>query len=535
MTKRHQTTKVRDRYHSTYVALYIEYHVSVPWSASPSVTLSSPTHPASPDIEMTTPPKRIQLCLLELTCTGGYMASGQWKRPDDVSDKKDRLKYYMDLARLAERGKISAIFFADWYAGFDVYGGSLDACLRSGHQVAHMDPLPLVSAMATVTDTVAFAVTMSTSYANPYTLARQFSTLDHILEGRCAWNIVTSWSKGAAQALGHDDVIPHDERYAMADEYMDVVYKLWESSWAPDSVVWDKAADGVAFDPRKIQKIEHRGKYFRVSGRNQVHPSPQRTPVLFQAGASKTGSAFATKHAEAIFLNTASIAQAREVIAGARAQARQNGRDPASVKFFPCIVPYVGRTEAEGRAKYERARAHADPVAGLAQFSGYTGIDMAAYALDEEMDLSGSRQDLAIQSIFRGFAAAGERWTPRTLGLRMALGGLHPIPVGSAEQVADVFEAWVREADVDGFNVASVTNPGSWEDLVDLLVPELQRRGLFWEDYDVPGGTFRENLLGRKTLRDDHYGSRFKWGKQQEEAATPVVEGANGSTAVNGH
>lgn len=147
------------------------------------------------------------------------------RRPDDVSCTKDTLKYYTDLAKLADRGKISAIFFADWYAGFDVYGGSLDACLRSGHQVAHLDPLPIISAMAAATESVALAVTMSTSYANPYVLARQFSTLDHLTGGRCAWNIVTSWSKSAANALGYEDVVPHDERYEVADEYMDVVYK----------------------------------------------------------------------------------------------------------------------------------------------------------------------------------------------------------------------------------------------------------------------------------------------------------------------
>ncbi|KAK9419558.1 putative Luciferase-like domain-containing protein [Seiridium unicorne] len=465
---------------------------------------------------MTSPLKRIQLCFLETACTGGYMASGQWKRSDDVSTTKDTLKYYTNLAKLAERGKISAIFFADWYAGFDVYGGSLDACLKTGHQVAHLDPLPIVAAMAAVTDSVALAVTMSTSYANPYVLARQFSTLDHLTGGRCAWNIVTSWSKSSANALGFEDVIPHDERYLVADEYMDVVYKLWEGSWAPDSIVWDKE-NGVAFDPSKIKKIEHKGKYFNISGRNQVHPSPQRTPVLFQAGTSKPGTAFASKHAEAIFLNTASIPQAKEVVANLRAQAAANGRDPKSIKFFPCIVPIIGRTEEEAKAKHEKAVANADAVAGLAQFSGYTGIDFSGYPLDEPLDLTSSKQDMAIQSVFKSFAASGEAWTPRRLGMQMALGGLHPCPVGSVEQVADVFEAWVREADVDGFNVASVTNPTSWEDVVELLRPELVRRGLLWEDYDVPGGTFRENLLGQKTLRDDHYGATFKWKAEQTE------------------
>lgn len=255
--------------------------------------------------------------------------------------------------------------------------------------------------------------------------------------------------------------------------------------------------------------------------------------MLFQAGTSRSGTAFASKHAEAIFLNTSSLAQTKEVVSRLRAQAAAAGRDPASVKFFPCIVPIIGRTEAEAREKYDTARRYADPIAGLAQFSGYTGIDFSQYPLDEPLDLSDSKQDLAIQSVFKSFVAAaassgaeGEKaaWTPRSLGMRMALGGLHPCPVGSAEQVADVFEEWVREADVDGFNVASVTNPSSWEDVVDLLRPELVRRGLMWEDYDVPGGTFRENLLGQKTLRDDHYGSSFKW--QDDSDKSNGINGA---------
>jgi len=163
----------------------------------------------------------------------------------------------MDLAKLAERGKISAIFLADWYVGFDVYGGGLDTMLASGHQVAHLDPVPIISAMAAVTDSVSFAATVSTSYVNPYILARQFSTLDHLTDGRVGWNIVTSYTKGAAKAMGLEKPVEHDERYLVADEYMEVVYKLWESSWADDSVVWDH---DLAYDPSKIKKIEHKGK-----------------------------------------------------------------------------------------------------------------------------------------------------------------------------------------------------------------------------------------------------------------------------------
>lgn len=255
-----------------------------------------------------------------------------------------------------------------------------------------------------------------------------------------------------------------------------------------------------------------------MSGRNQVHPSPQRTPVLFQAGTSKTGSAFACKHAEAIFLNTFNVSQAAKTIAEMRAAAAANGRDPSSIKFFPCIMPIIGKTKEEAEAKYKRAVENADPVAGLAQFSGYTGIDLSSFLLDEPMDLTGMPQAMAIQAVFKALAASegetNQPWTPRRLGMRMALGGLHPCPIGTAEEVADVMQQWVEDADVDGFNVGSITNPSSWEDVVDLLVPVLQERGLMWTDYAVPGGTFRENLMGSKGLRDDHYGSKFKWERE---------------------
>jgi FMN-dependent oxidoreductase (nitrilotriacetate monooxygenase family) len=308
--------------------------------------------------------------------------------------------------------------------------------------------------------------------------------------------------------------------------------RLWESSWAPDSVVLDSKT-GVGFEPTKINKIEHKGKYFNMSGRNQVHPSPQRTPVLFQAGTSKSGVAFACKHAEAIFLNTFNVTQAAKTVSDMRAAAAANGRDPQSIKFFPCFMPIIGKTKEEAQAKYQKALRNADPVAGLAQFSGYTGIDLAPYPLDEPMDLSGMSQAMAIQAVFKALEASeqegNQAWTPRRLGMRMALGGLHPCPVGTAEEVADTIQQWVEEADVDGFNIGSVTNPSSWEDVVDLLVPVLQTRGLMWTDYAVPGGTFRENLIGSKELRDDHYGSTFKWGSEKAVEAAgiarkPVVE-----------
>jgi FMN-dependent oxidoreductase (nitrilotriacetate monooxygenase family) len=279
---------------------------------------------------------------------------------------QDRIQYWTNLAQLAERGKISFIFFADSYGGQEVFGGNSDSQLKAGNQIASLDPMVLIPAMAAVTKTVGFGVSGSTSYLNPYILARTLSSLDHLSDGRVAWNIVTSWAKSAALALGYDDVVPHDERYVQTDEYMDVCYKLWESGWADDSVVWDREKR-MAFDPSKVKKLHHKGKYFKMDARYQTHPSPQRTPVLFQAGTSKAGRAFASKHAEAVYIGGLFPSQTAGSVKQIREEAAARGRDPASLKFFVGISPIIGRTLEEAQAKYERARENSDPIGGLAQ------------------------------------------------------------------------------------------------------------------------------------------------------------------------
>ncbi|KEY66475.1 hypothetical protein S7711_04806 [Stachybotrys chartarum IBT 7711] len=453
--------------------------------------------------------KKVHLNLFETACRGNHESPGQWSRPGDNSYTKDSLDYYINIAKLAERAKITGIFFADTYAGHDVYGGSMDAILRAGTQVAQLDPLVIVSAMAAVTESVSFGVTGSTSYIPPFPLARTFSTLDHLTKGRIAWNVVTSWSQAAADAFGKD-LVPHDERYEIAEEYMDVIYRLWNGSWADDSVKWDKKTH-VAYEPSRIAKIEHSGKHIKMSARHQMHPSPQRTPVIFQAGTSKVGQAFAAKHAEAVYIGGLVPSQAAYQIKAARDLCRAAGRDPYTIKFFAAINPILGRTMEEAQAKYAEAMEHADIIGALAQFSGYTGIDMSKYPLDEELKLDTSNpKESAVQGFLGNFGDSqkeGDVWTPRKLGEKIAVGGFHPTPVGTPEM-------WIEEADVDGFNMAYISNPGSFEDIVELLVPELKKRGLMFDDYAVPGGTFRENLLrqpGQKTLRSDHYGSSFKF------------------------
>ncbi len=367
-----------------------------------------------------------------------------------------------------------------------------------------------------MTESVAFGVTGSTSYIEPFPLSRTFSSLDHLTKGRIAWNVVTSWNAAAAEAFGRE-LLPHDLRYEIAEEYMDLVYRLWNGSWADDAVKWD-TEKRIAYDPARIATIHHEGKHFKAKALHMMHPSPQRTPVIFQAGTSRAGQAFSAKHAEAVYIGGLVPSQAAGQIKTARALCRAAGRDPYTIKFFAAINPILGRTPEEAQAKFEEASRYVDVIGALAQFSGYTSIDISAYPLDEELVLDTSNpKDSAIQGFlgnFRDSQADGDVWTPRRLGQKIAVGGFHPTPVGTPAMVADVMQQWIDEADVDGFNIAYISNPGSFDDVVELLIPELRRRGMVWDDYAVPGGTFRENLLrepGQKTPRHDHYAATFKF------------------------
>ncbi|ROV98418.1 hypothetical protein VMCG_07107 [Cytospora schulzeri] len=437
--------------------------------------------------------------------TIGHLSPGQWKNPKDKSATKRDLEYWIELAKLLERGGINALFLADTYGGYDTY-----------------EAQP-ISAMAAVTKNLAFGITASTSFEPPFLLAKRFSTLDHFTRGRLGWNIVTGWKKAAFKAIGMDNPIDHDERYRQADEYLRVLYKLWEGSWSPDAIIEDAANDAYA-DPDKIRTIHHHGQYYDLDTRHIVDPSPQRTPFLFQAGTSPAGSSFAATHAEAIFVTSHSPAVLRPKVQRIRELAARQGRDPSSVKFFATLTPIVGRTDEEARGRHEELKGYASVVGGLVLFSGWTGIDISRIPLDQEITAADSLEAHRVRSILENFTTASEevpRWTPRVVAERACIGGLGPVAVGAPGTVADEMERWVREAGVDGFNIGYVTTPGTFEEVVDLLVPELRRRGL----YPGPPGeeeerlTAREKIYGRgqKGLRDDHAGSRYKYDVYQEE------------------
>ncbi|KAB5566336.1 luciferase-like domain-containing protein, partial [Coniochaeta sp. 2T2.1] len=452
--------------------------------------------------------------------TIGHLSPGQWKNPADKSTKKRDLEYWIELAKLLERGGINALFLADTFGGYDTYQGKLDECIRRAAQWPVTDPNIPISAMAAVTKNLAFGITASTTFESPFVLAKRFSTLDHFTKGRIGWNIVTSWKKAAYKAIGLDNPIEHDERYRQADEYLRVLYKLWEGSWADDAIQPDPKHDSY-FDPDKIRTIHHKGKYFSLDTKHIVDPSPQRTPFLFQAGTSAAGSDFASTHAEAIFVSSHSPKVLRPKVDNIRKLAAEKGRDPRSLKFFATFTPIIGKTDEEAQAKYEELKKHASVIGGLVLFSGWTGIDISTIPLDDEITAANSTEAHKVTSILDAFTTTSKeipKWTPRVVAERASIGGLGPVSIGSPATVADELEHWIKEADIDGFNISYVTTPGTFEDVVDLLVPELRRRGLYPESSE-DGLTAREKIYGKgqKGLRSDHFGSKYKYDVYVEE------------------
>jgi FMN-dependent oxidoreductase (nitrilotriacetate monooxygenase family) len=417
---------------------------------------------------------RILLNAFDMACVG-HQSPGLWRHPEDQGHRYRDLRYWTGLAQLLESGGFDALFLADVLGLYDVYGGSRDAAVRTAAQVPVNDPLLAVSAMAAVTSRLGFGVTVSLAYEHPYALARRFTTLDHLTDGRVAWNVVTSYLDSAARNFGLSTQMPHDERYELAEEYLEVCYKLWEGSWESDAVVRD-AERGVFTDPAKVHDIEHKGRYFTVPGPFLCEPSPQRTPVLFQAGSSRRGVRFAGTHAEAVFVNGPTPAGVRRSVDAVRRHADEAGRDPRSIKIFAMLTPISAATDAAAQAKLAEYRAHTSPEGALALFGGWTGVDLGDAAPTDRLEYVTTD---ANRSALASFTTADpdRAWTVGELAEFVALGGRGPILTGSGATVADELERWADEADVDGFNLAHVVTPGTFEDFIEHVVPELRRRG----------------------------------------------------------
>lgn len=449
--------------------------------------------------------KRIVLNAFDMNCAG-HQSPGLWTHPEDRSHEYKGSRYWIELAQLLERGKFDALFLADVLGTYDVYQNSRDAAVKQGAQSPVNDPSLIVPLMSAVTEHLGFGVTASTAHEHPYTFARRMSTLDHLTDGRIGWNIVTSYLKSAMENIGAAQV-PHDERYDIADEYAEVCYKLWEGSWEDDAVVVDKEA-GIYADPEKVHDIKHSGAYFQVPGAHLSEPSPQRTPVLFQAGASKKGAAFAGKHAECVFIGSPNTEAAKRSVAAIRTSAEQAGRAPDDVLVLTLITPIVAPTAEQAQEKYAQYKQHISHEGALALFGGWTGIDLSSYAPDQKLEYI---ENDAIQSALENFTKIipGKQPTVQDIRDFVGIGGLGPVTVGAPEQVADELERWVSEAGVDGFNIAYAITPGTFRDFIDLVVPILQERGLVQSDYE--GTTLRDKLFQKgDRLNAQHPGHRFK-------------------------
>ncbi|MCS5659171.1 MAG: NtaA/DmoA family FMN-dependent monooxygenase [Dehalococcoidia bacterium] len=430
-------------------------------------------------------------------CTPTSQPIGQWKNPlDEMSSGYVRLKTWCEIAQTLERGCIDAFFLADIHGIYDGYGNSRDAAIRYAVQTPGVDPMMLVSAMANVTENIGFICTYSTTFHPPYECARAFSTLDHFTKGRIGWNVVTSYIKNA-ESNGLGEFLSHDRRYDRAEEYMEVVYKLWEGSWESDAVVRDVLQD-THTDPSKVHAIDHKGDFFSVQGPHMCEPSPQRTPMLFQAGASPRGSAFGAKHAEAVFVvydedssNTAkNIERFRQLV-------QEQGRDPASVKVMMAFTAIAGETEREAKLKQESFQQYSSTEGQLALFGGWTGIDLKGIDLDEPIQ----------NTNLEGMQAIALKWKGRTI--RDFLSQRPPAYVGSVSKVVDRMEE-LYGCGVDGFVMHPMIQPQSHEELVDLIVPELQQRGLFRKTYEST--TLRGNFsdTGNSLPHTDHPASSFR-------------------------
>jgi alkanesulfonate monooxygenase len=451
--------------------------------------------------------KEIRLNAFAMNCVA-HQSPGLWTHPRDRTANYHRLPYWTDLAKTLERGRFDGLFLADVLGVYDVYGNGPDAALRNATQTPANEPLLLIPAMAAVTENLGFGVTSNLSYEPPYPFARRMSTLDHLTDGRIGWNVVTGYLDSAARGAGKDKQTAHDDRYEVADEYMELVYKLWEGSWQDDAVLRDRAR-GVFADPSKVHRIRHEGKNYRLDAIHLSEPSPQRTPVLYQAGTSPRGRQFAAAHAECVFMSGPSAKIIAPRVAAIRAQAAEFGRNPAEILMFSMMTIILGRTEAEARAKYADYRSHINAEGALALMSGWTGVDFSTYDLDQQVrHVQNDAGRTALDNVTR--ADPDRVWTVREVVEHVGIGGAGPVVVGTPEKVADDLEAWFEQTDVDGLNVAFAVSPGDFEDIADMLVPELTRRGRYKDAYRP--GTLREKLFGtgRARLEASHPAARFR-------------------------
>lgn len=450
--------------------------------------------------------REIRFNAFDMNCVG-HQSPGLWAHPRDKSWRYKDLEYWTDLAQILEQGLFDGIFIADVIGYYDVYKGSNHHALLHAAQIPVNDPLQVVPAMAYVTEHLGFGITASISFEHPYTFARRLSTADHLTDGRVGWNIVTSYLESGARNVGQSGLKQHDDRYDVASEYLEVLYKLLEGSWEDGAVVRDRETR-VFTHPEKVHEIAHHGRHFQVPGYHLCEPSPQRTPVLYQAGASSAGRHFAANHAECVFVAAPTKTILKAYVKDIRARAAAAGRDPRKLKVYNLHTVILGETDGIAEAKFREYREYFTRDGALVFWSGWTGIDFGQYA---PTDLVRKVETNAVISLVDALAEGDpeKTWTIDELALWGGIGGVGPVSVGSPGTIADILEEWVEETDVDGFNLAYAVTPETFEDVVELLVPELQRRGRYPREYRP--GTLREKLFGDgPRLSAPHPGARYR-------------------------
>lgn len=433
------------------------------------------------------PSKMMRLGLF-INPTGHHQAA--WRHPSSDADASVNLQHYVDVVKSAEAAKLDAIFLAD---NQGMRGGPPDVVGRVAQYIAGFEPLTLLSALAPLTSRIGLISTASTTYNYPYQIARKFASLDHLSGGRAGWNIVTSGTATLEAAnFGTAEHPEHEARYERASEFVEICRGLWDS-WDDDAFVRDRER-GIFSNMEKLHVLNHHGKYFDVRGPLNVPRCPQGYPLHVQAGTSSTGKDFAARYAEMMFVSAQALSTAQALYSDVKARAEKFGRDPGHIKIMPGLAITLGRTESEASEKFEQLQSLlTEPVALNMLSMRMNGADLSKYDLDNPFP-----EDIEISSQSRsGFEVMVERSRREHLSIRQlaikTAGSLAGLTVhGSAVQMADLMEEWFRNGACDGFNLQPSTFPGGSDDVAKLLVPELQRRGLFRTEYE--GRTLREHL-----------------------------------------
>lgn len=404
--------------------------------------------------------------------TGHHMAA--WRHPDVDASGSEDLAFFREIVQIAEKGKLDMLFLSD--------GLTFNELSHPAEQVRY-EPLTLLSALAAITSNIGLAATASTTYNEPFHIARKFSSIDHLSKGRAGWNVVTSYYEDEAKNFSQQAHLDHNFRYDRAHEFVEVVKGLWDS-WEEDALVRNKET-GVYFDPEKLHTLNYKGTYYEVKGPLNASRSNQGHPVIIQAGSSDNGVNLAAKTAEVVFTAQQTLEEAQQFYAKVKQQAIAFGRQADDIKIMPGVMPFIGRTEREAKDKFDQLQDLIVPEIGLAFLSDYLGgIDLSQYLLDEplpevipETNGNQSRRQLIID------LARRENLTVRQLYKRVAGARGHRMIFGTPEQIADQLEDWVKNKGADGFNLMFPYLPGSFSEFVDLVIPILQERGLFRKDY----------------------------------------------------